>query len=45
MINEEAERLEEARKKVISQQERMRNELIEKEAELERLKKQLAESG
>lgn len=43
MISEEAERLEEARKKVITEQEKMRNELIEKEQELERLKKALAE--
>ncbi|EAU84197.1 YEATS family protein [Coprinopsis cinerea okayama7 len=41
MIQEEAERLEEARKKVIAEQERLRTELIEKEKELERLKKQL----
>ena len=44
MISEEAERLDEARKKVIGEQERMRNELIEKEQEYERLKKALAES-
>ncbi|TFK25976.1 yeats family protein [Coprinopsis marcescibilis] len=39
MTIEEAERLEEARKKVIAEQERLRTELIEKEKELERLKK------
>lgn len=43
MISEEAERLDEARKKVIGEQERMRNALIEKEQEYERLKKALAE--
>ncbi|KAF6761986.1 yeats family protein [Ephemerocybe angulata] len=45
MIAEEAERLEEARKKVITEQERLRAELIEKEQEYEKLKKQVAESA
>lgn len=45
MIAEEAERLEEARKKVITEQERLRAELIEKEQEYEKLKKQVAEGA
>lgn len=43
MEKEEAERLEEARKKVLVEQEKLRAVLAEKERELERLNKQLAE--
>lgn len=43
MVSEEAERLDEARRKVITEQERLRDELIEKEKELEELKRQLSE--
>lgn len=43
MEKEETERLERARKEIIRQQESCRGILIEKEKELERLKKQLAE--
>ncbi|KAH6914725.1 yeats family protein [Coprinopsis sp. MPI-PUGE-AT-0042] len=42
MVSEEAERLDEARRKVITEQERLREELIEKEKELEELKRQLS---
>ncbi|KAJ2917462.1 hypothetical protein MD484_g2962, partial [Candolleomyces efflorescens] len=45
MVAEEADRLDEARKKIIAETERLRNELIQKEAELERAKKQLADSA
>ncbi|KAL5530336.1 YAF9 [Sanghuangporus sanghuang] len=41
MITEEAERLEKARKDVIAEQDKWRGILIEKERELERLRKQL----
>ncbi|EMD40505.1 hypothetical protein CERSUDRAFT_148578 [Gelatoporia subvermispora B] len=41
MEKEEAERLETARKQVITEQDRWREKLIEKEKELERLRKQL----
>jgi YEATS domain-containing protein 4 len=41
MEKDEAQRLEEARKKVAAEQERWRNILIEKEKELDRLKRQL----
>ncbi|KAF9006739.1 yeats family-domain-containing protein [Cyathus striatus] len=42
MIKEEADRLEQARKSVIAEQDRWRTKLIEKEKELEKLQKQLA---
>jgi YEATS domain-containing protein 4 len=45
MIAEEADRLDEARKKIIAETERLRNELIQKEAELEKAKKQLADGA
>ena len=45
MIAEEAERLDDARKKIITETERLRNELIQKEAEHEKLKKQLADGA
>lgn len=41
MEKEEAERLENARKAIIAEQDKLRERLIEKEKELERLKKQL----
>ncbi|TDL29364.1 yeats family protein [Rickenella mellea] len=44
MIQEEAERLENARKQVIAEQEKWRTVLIEKENELARLKKEMAEA-
>ncbi len=45
MEKEEAERLENARKAIIAEQEKWRTMLIEKEKELERYNKQLAESS
>jgi YEATS domain-containing protein 4 len=44
MEKDEAERLETARKKVIAEQEKWRDMLIEKEKELAKLRAQLAES-
>ncbi|EEB88395.1 hypothetical protein MPER_13791, partial [Moniliophthora perniciosa FA553] len=44
MEKDEAGRLEAARKKVVTEQEKWRNILIEKERELERLKRQLNSS-
>ncbi|OCH96022.1 yeats family protein [Obba rivulosa] len=44
MEKEEAERLENARKQVIAEQDRWREKLIEKEHELERLRKQIGPS-
>ncbi|KAI0053694.1 yeats family protein [Auriscalpium vulgare] len=44
MEKDEVERLERARKKVIAEQETWRTKLIEKEKELERLKRELGES-
>lgn len=44
MEKDEAERLEAARKKVIAEQEKWRNILIEKEKELAKLKAQLADA-
>jgi YEATS domain-containing protein 4 len=44
MEKEEAERLETARKSVIEQQDKWRRTLIEREQELERLKRELAGS-
>ncbi|KZT05578.1 yeats family protein [Laetiporus sulphureus 93-53] len=45
MEREEAERLEEARKKVVAETNRWRDRLIEKERELERLQRQLQAAG
>ncbi|RDB19972.1 Protein AF-9 [Hypsizygus marmoreus] len=44
MEQEEAERLEEAKRAIVKEQEHWRNILIEKEKELEKLQKQLAET-
>lgn len=44
MEKEETDRLETAKKTVIEQQEKMRNLLIEREKELEKLQKELAGS-
>lgn len=45
MEKEEAERLESAKKQVIAEQEKWRMMLIEKEKELEKLQKQIAEQS
>jgi len=45
MEKEEAERLEEARKAIVAEEERWRLKLIEKEQELEQLQKLVAEKA
>lgn len=45
MEKEESDRLEEARKAVITEQERWREKLIDKEKELERLQKEVDALG